>query len=199
MDAGTAALSAAAITGFVTGFVALGGAWIARGTARQQIRADARTRHAHWLASLRLEAHVTYVAEWDKALSEIGRAWEGVAEIEDPYVPFMGGDDVEARNTLIDRTSKATDDVRLSYERVVMLGPEDVGAAASGTWEALVSLRDTTTAKFGGRLGESWWMDWQALRDETRATLEEYRTVTGARLTTAPDPTSKATEPTTAE
>lgn len=188
MDAGTAALSAAAVGGFVALCGALGGAWFARGTAREQIRADARTRHAHWLTSLRLEAHVVYVAEWDKALSEIGRAWEGVAKIEDPYVPFLG-DDVDARNRLVDRICEAVDGARVSYERVVMLGPDDVAAAASGTWEALVNLRETTTAKFNGRLSESWWTDWQALRNETRATLEEYRVATGARLTTAPDPT----------
>lgn len=188
MDAGTAALSASAVGGFLALCGALGGAWFARGTAREQIRADARTQHAHWLTSLRLEAHAAYVAQWDEALSEIGRAWEGMAEVEDPYVPFLG-DDVEAMNRLMDRIREAVDGLRLSYERVVMLGPDDVVAAASGTWEALVNLRGITTAKFRGRLGESWWMDWQALRDETRATLEEYRTATGARLTAAPDPT----------
>lgn len=188
MDAGTAALSSGAVAGFVALCGALGGAWFARGTAREQIRADARMRHAHWLASLRLDAHLAYMAEWDEALSEIGRAWDREAEIEDPDVPFMG-DEVEATNRLRDRIREVVDGVRLSYERVVMLGPDDVAAAASATWAALVKSRETTAAQFSARLSESWWTDWEALQDEARATLEEYRTATAARLTIAPDPT----------
>ena len=188
MDPGLAAVIAGGI-GVVGGVGAtLVGGLLSRGAARDQLRAQARSQRTQWLAELRLDAHVAYMAKWDEALTEIGRLWEIMADTEDPYSEHAS-DPQDVANDLSEKATEAVTAVRPAYERVLTLGPDDLAEVATRAWEALGGLCATSRARFQHNMGDSWWRDLETAQDQTRAVLGEYREATGKQLTTAPDPT----------
>lgn len=166
MDEGLAAVIAGlagAIGG--AGGAAFGAVATARAMARQ-VRDQATTEHGQWIRGQRMQAYLTLLQEWDAAHKRLKNIWTRAVEAyyEDSINIFQG-DMVDVCNAFLDQVDEAMAPTATAFERVAMLGPNEVDDVALELEQALQGLRGVTETRLslaqGRTTSEAWsWEPW---------------------------------------
>ncbi|MEU6317429.1 hypothetical protein [Streptomyces sp. NPDC047009] len=103
-----------------------------------------------------------------KRFDEVVENWEGEHYAAEH---FEGDGWEESAKSIYERTHEITETVKRTIERVELLGPENVDAAAVRLLSALAALREAVRAK----AGSTEWPDWDAHHEARKATGEARR------------------------
>ncbi|MFJ9810710.1 hypothetical protein ACIRTB_21030 [Streptomyces sp. NPDC101158] len=142
MDQGVAAVVAAG-SAFTA---ALAGSFIGAWVGRRQVRDQAHVEHDQWLRGQRQEAYVQFLAAWDGLLPQVEQMVlenEEIANIDEHDAWDLAG------RAAADRVDQDQALIRRAAERVEMLGPQPLEAAASTMAETARTLGNCILAQYG--------------------------------------------------
>ncbi|MBD3549908.1 hypothetical protein [Streptomyces sp. JV180] len=157
--AGVSALVGAVASGWYTGRSARQGAEKAAAAVLKQVADQGAVEHGHWLRGQRQEAYLEFLSEWDASIKRLDRMWDQAVLLSTSQRRSTDVGVTELRAEVDETTALVT---RL-YERVAMLGPDDVETNASllqqhvaelGRWVWLLS--QPSSRRQGGRITDAW-------------------------------------------
>ncbi|MER6374857.1 hypothetical protein ABT255_42345 [Streptomyces mirabilis] len=171
----------------VAALIGVGGVFGGVFLGRRQVTDQAAVEHGQWLRGQRREAYAALLEGWDAGLArfdEVVENWEGEHHAAETY---EGDGWLESERSIHERTYDAFVAVKRVIERVELLGPESVDAAAVRLLAALRAVRDAVRS----RAGNPSWPDWDAYREA----LERADAARGAFFTAAQGSTRAAPRP----
>ncbi|MET9071783.1 hypothetical protein ABZX95_06265 [Streptomyces sp. NPDC004232] len=142
----------------VAALIGVGGVFGGIFLGRRQVTDQAAVEHEQWLRGQRREAYAALLETWDGGLAQLDEIvgnWEGEHHAAET---FEGDGWEESEKSIHQRTHDAFVTVKRAIERVELLGPESVDAAAVQLLTALRAVRDAVRSRSGGHS----WPDWDA-------------------------------------
>lgn len=134
--AGVSALVGAVASGWYTGRSAKQGAEKAAAAVLKQVTDQGAVEHGHWLRGQRQEAYLEFLSEWDASVKRLDRMWEQAVLLSTSRRQSTDASVIDLKGEA-DETSAA---VTRAFERVAMLGPENVETSATLLQERVAEL-----------------------------------------------------------
>ncbi|MFC1407907.1 hypothetical protein ACEZCY_01285 [Streptacidiphilus sp. N1-12] len=183
----------AILVGLAGGIGATGiGGFLTRGTMHKQVRGQAVIEHEHWLATLRLEAHSTYLQEVDRALREGRRLWKRMVELKAANDANQSERDLaDAANEMCGQIHAVVSAVTPNAERVKLLGPAKILPVVDSLQEALTAFDIESGTAFRAQGAPGWLVHFRGATYKIRQHQREFFELSSAVIQQAPDPRHK--------